>query len=169
MGLTVYAYEHAYLTEHRAAPDEYRCPTEEQDHVLAWVTRPDFHRSLDGLVNRACYHVPGTPLRVSMSYGGHGRFRRALAATFYDGVTVETVWKDPDAYVDLPFFELVQFADNEGTIGPTAARRLADDFVRGLGAWDSADHGERPGLRGHYDEWAAAAMLAADTGIMVFC
>ena len=66
----------------------------------------------------------------------------------------------------LPFYELLNFADNEGTIGPEAAADLARDF---------AEHRERvrPELDDYfartYDHFEEAFKLAAGTGLVMFC
>lgn len=36
----------------------------------------------------------------------------------------------PERYRDLPFYELIHFADNEGVIGPTTSEKLSKDFKR---------------------------------------
>jgi len=81
----------------------------------------------------------------------------------------QAVWENPDRYVDAPFYELIHFADNEGTIGGEAAADLARDFI---------DLGEKvvPRLmvaggdywRGKYEAWAKAFKLAAGTGLVYF-
>ena len=79
----------------------------------------------------------------------------------------QAVWRAPDEYAERPFFELIHFADNEGTIGPEAAARLATDFADGSERWLSTapvDHW----TRGKYEEWAVAFALAADTGLVMF-
>jgi hypothetical protein len=43
-------------------------------------------------------------------------------------VEPQTVWDNPDAFQGKPFVELINFADNEGAIGPETSRKLAQDF-----------------------------------------
>lgn len=99
------------------------------------------------------------------SYSGYNSFRRTLSMAVL-GVEPGTVWANPDAYRDKPFFELINFADNEGTIGHEAAARLAHDFD---------EHRERvlPSLpddwyRECYDTWQKACHDASDGGMIDF-
>jgi hypothetical protein len=63
------------------------------------------------------------------SYSWYGLFRRALAAL--GGMEdVESVWKHPKTHEDQPFFELVNFADNDGTLDRSTCSKLADDFAQ---------------------------------------
>lgn len=97
------------------------------------------------------------------SYSGYGRFRDNLRVLAWDGEALD--WDNLDAFRDRPFFELICFADNEGTIGPLAAADLAQDF---------AEHRARiqPQLtewfRSSYDDWAKAFADTAGGGLVEF-
>lgn len=160
MGLDVTAYETAALLDpHETADSCY------DDHLQAFVIDPSFDRSLGGLIADRCYNVSGRTATVSNSYGGHGAFRDRLARTFL-GVSAPTVWYAADQYADRPFFELIHFADNEGTIGPAAASDLLADFEAGRDRWRSTiDH---EWLRGKYDEWTEVFRCAASGGLVDF-
>ena len=62
----------------------------------------------------------GQQAERSWSYHGYNAFRRALCRAAL-GVDPETVWDDRDAWAGHPFVLLIDFADNEGCIGPEAA------------------------------------------------
>lgn len=66
---------------------------------------------------------------------------------------------------DLPFYELVVFADNEGTIGPATCAKLAKDFEQ----WSSWAHGSGDDwfIR-LYDEFKQAFKDAANNGAVEF-
>lgn len=162
MGLSAAPFRTATLTEPHERTDQ--CP--EDDHVLAFILDPDFHRSLRGLKAGRCYKVSDPEVTVRSSYSGHNRFREELARVFL-GVTPGSIWDDPDIYADRPFFELIQFADNEGTIGPEAAADLATDFTEGRDRWE-ADPRLQPWARETYVEWAAAFEAAAGGGLVRF-
>lgn len=162
MGLDAVAFRLATLTDEHERTDACR----DNDHVLAHVIDDDFHRSLRGLTAGRCYRVADRAITVSSSYSGHGQFREVLARVFY-GKAPRDIWNDPEAYADRPFFELLQFADNEGTIGPLAAADLARDFAEGREQWDAAlDVSEWD--RRKYDEWAEAFEAAANDGLVRF-
>lgn len=101
------------------------------------------------------------------SYGGYNHWRGDLAAQFnpapmsFDrGPTMA----EPDP--DLPFYELIWFADSEGTIGPEAAADLLVDFR------DHADRYVLPEMYRSYPDiygnWTRACELAADGGLIRF-
>ena len=161
MGLSAAAFKVATLTEPHERTDE--CY---ENHVRAFMLGPEFHRSLRGLEAGRCYEVGEREVTVHNSYSGHGLFREELARVFL-GVTPRSIWDNPDIYADRPFFELIQFADNEGTIGPEAAADLAADFAEGREQWE-ADTRVRLWLKETYAEWAAAFEAAAGGGLVMF-
>jgi hypothetical protein len=74
----------------------------------------------------------GTPLtRVHSfragSYSGHGLFRKTLALCTL-GVDHTTVWEAEDIYMNRPFFNLINFSDCSGKIGPAYSEALFEDF-----------------------------------------
>lgn len=73
-----------------------------------------------------------------------------------------------------PFFELINFADNEGTIGPVVSARLAKDFAewdeRAKAAAEAADDDaeSRKWFYEKYQDWRRAFELAAENGAVDF-
>lgn len=104
------------------------------------------------------------------SYGGYNRFRYALSQMAL-GVDPSVVWANPDAFRDEPFFELVMFADNEGTIGGEAAADLAKDFEgfqgKATALWSSGSDEDEYYLGKYYD-WLRACRDAAGSGMIRF-
>lgn len=77
----------------------------------------------------------------SVSYGGYAAFRHNLAALV--GITdLPAWWRDPNP--ETPFFEILDFADNEGAIGSDACAALARDFAE----WQAHADAFAPPLRG---------------------
>lgn len=164
VGLDITAYEHAEIApEHEWADSCYDDPR----HVRAFVYK-GFERSLRGLVADRCYVVNGFGMDFRAgSYSGYNRWREQLCRAAL-GVSPEDIWHDIGSFQDKPFFELIHFADNEGTIGPEAAADLAEDFR-------SMASRVRPLLEGpdgygaaKYDDWQAAFELAAKGGLVDF-
>lgn len=90
------------------------------------------------------------------SYSGYGQWRADLERQF-----------NPDRDPDGPFYELIWFADNEGSIGPEAAGDLLADFRTHAALYqpfgDLADYS-----RSRYADWTRAFELAADDGLVSF-
>lgn len=98
------------------------------------------------------------------SYGGYNQWRNDLAIFAGHG-SAEAVW-NLSRDVTGPFVELINFADNEGYIGPTVSAKLAKDF---------ADHAARCLEQApdeyfvlSYQNWAKAFAIAADGGLVDF-
>lgn len=159
MGLDITAYNRLALVGRHVAS---WC--EEDHHVQAFVYDA-FPQSFDGVdviaqekgcLVGGCYALTDatqTHRFHAGSYSGYNDWRADLQAQF-----------NPDRHPDKPFYELIWFADNEGTIGPAAAARLLHDFH------DHADH-YQPRHRGfaeNYADWTRAAELAADSGLIHF-
>lgn len=166
MGLDATAHERAEIVaDHDSCPDyEYEagwC----SEHTRAFVIHPRFARSLDGLVDEGWYSLTGDAVHVGNPYTTHRRLREQVCR-FASGVDIEAVWAaGGDGFDDLPFLEWLDFADNEGTVGGTAARRLADDFD----AHDATDwKWTSPYDAKKWGEWGEAFHVASDTGLIRF-
>lgn len=92
-------------------------------------------------------------------YGGYNAWRRELAELA--GYSAEDAHSGK--VTSGPFYELVDFADNEGVIGPVVSAKLAADF---------RDHQHLVGDRGLfadlYGKWRKAFEMAADGGAVDF-
>jgi hypothetical protein len=61
------------------------------------------------------------------SYSTYNWFRRNLSTAIF-GVAPEKIWENNDAYEGRPFFELIEFSDCDGLIGPEVSKKLHEDF-----------------------------------------
>lgn len=126
-------------------------------------------------VGGACYDVSDSERHgfAAGSYTGYNAWREDLAKAFH-GVDPGTIWADATKYADQPFYELITFADNEGCIGPDAARDLLADFEAGQGRW--SDYWAARDVRSslltwnieRYEDWTQACRLAARDGLIRF-
>lgn len=176
MGLDCTALSHmAYVGTHTPGPDGY---CEEDGHWAAFAY-DGFERSTRGLKGMGdrlvgpgfkgghCYaETPETEAHGfrAGSYGGHGQFRQALAEVV--GATLEDYWHGDD--FDLPFYELINFADNEGTIGPEAAGDLLADLRKYRDAFREAFPAGGSWFAVVYDDWTTACELASQDGLISF-
>lgn len=95
------------------------------------------------------------------SYGGYNNWRRQLA-DLAGWQSVEAVW---DNKPKGPFVELIDFADNEGVIGPVVSAKLAKDFADFQA---KADGHPDDWFRTKYADWRQAFEMAADNGAVDF-
>lgn len=101
------------------------------------------------------------------SYGGYGKWREDLAKDYnpapvtWDRIGPSMAEPDPQR----PFYELIWFADNEGTIGPEAAADLLADFREHVTGYAQV-HDDYDVAR--YVDWMRAFELAAGGGLVVF-
>lgn len=155
------------------------------DHIRAYVYDcfpasfrgvPVLRQELYGheeFLDGGCYRQ--TPATVSHgfragSYGGYGLWRRDLADQFNpapeergaDGLRYST---EPDPA--LPFYELIWFADNEGTLGPETCADLLGDFRQCEGKYSPA-LARADYAVARYRDWMRAVELGADGGLVVF-
>jgi len=145
MGLDITAYSH--LREVECDHEGVWCYKEtrggDRAHISA-CAYSDFPQSYRGLakadrivtlassklIGGACYEETQkteTHKFSAGSYSGYGMWRTDLGQ-FTGFASLEDIWENPETYKDLAFFEILNFADNEGSIGPEAAQDLYEDF-----------------------------------------
>jgi hypothetical protein len=140
------------------------------DHVQAFAydSFPDSFRGIPVLGTRqlgggsvllhgGCFEVTDGTQEYDFragSYGGYGQWRADLQQQF-----------NPGRVADGPFYELIWFADNEGCIGPGAAKDLLEDFrVHFERYMPPAD--QHAWFMSKYVGWMKAFELAADGGLV---
>ena len=144
---------------------------QEEDHVKAFAydSFPASFRGIpvlstsagglgEGFFEGGCYALTDATVTHSFSagsYGGYNRWRADLQTQF-----------NPDRDPEAPFYELIWFADNEGCIGPDAAKDLLADFREHEAAYISPDQFDREGRL--YRDWLRAFDLAAVGGLVNF-
>lgn len=99
------------------------------------------------------------------SYESYGGFRTDLCVMAH-GVFPNVVWANLEIYEKGDFYELINFSDCEGVIGPSAAQKLSSDFKKyrdryceESNTWDCEK----------YDTWIEALEIASNDGMLIFC
>ncbi len=101
------------------------------------------------------------------SYGGYNAWRDILAKLAGYG-SARGAWEASDAGRNNgPFWELINFSDCEGTIGPVVAAKLARDFAEWEDRARAANSGDDYWMK-LYALWRRAFELAADGGAVDF-
>lgn len=141
----------------------------DNDQRIIFVN-PHFPLSGQGLLDNYIYDVSQSKAIsfAAGSYGGYNVFRSLLAkAAGYDH---EDAWSDEKDFQEAPFFEIVNFSDCEGTIGPVAALHLYHDFVthRDKFIEEVKDDTWKNSRIARYDFFTKAFRLASDKGFVIF-
>lgn len=131
-----------------------------------------------------CYVGTGRTRSWHASYGGYSIFRAALLSLVrpellrtenepWDSGYYPRLWQiqDDAEFRAIPFIELLDFADNEGTYGPEVAAKLLDDFKTWLPCAMEFTFGDRwPAWQGHlpsmYEGYMAGLQLVGSDGLV---
>ncbi len=146
---------------------------EPMENYFKPYSNPDFPGRADGLDGTYSYeyaeHV------FSRGYGSYGRWRETLAKLagypLHERVKFGAVEASHAAaawngkIIEGPFYELVNFADNEGTIGPIVAAKLLRDFVE---FDERAKAITEPLFYDGYCDMRRGLEIAADSGALDF-
>lgn len=162
MGLHIFAIEKALKLS-----DDFSADFESFDvegEIFRAKVNPSF-ASHDHLTT-GIYVSEGASISFSAgSYGSYNDFRSDLSM-IVNQVPSNVIWNNPDLYEDSDFYELINFSDCEGVIGPDTANKLLSDFKRHReefmierDVWD----GEK------YDNWIKALEIAGNDGMLIFC
>jgi hypothetical protein len=108
------------------------------------------------------------------SYGTYNWFRRNLSTAIF-GVSSEDIWLKSEAYEGRPFFELIEFSDCDGVIGPEVSKKLHEDFETHrssmikycLDNFIDDDHSYEYTM-GVYDNFSKAFKIASNGGLVLF-
>lgn len=112
MGLDIVAYQGLTKTD-----------AEENIHV----SRDQFGYNSD--LETGWYDCEGESFHFRAgSYSGYNQWRRALCEAIH-GVTDSEFWKKEENFSGKSFYELINFSDCEGQIGPEVSEKLYQDFM----------------------------------------
>jgi hypothetical protein len=107
-------------------------------------------------------------------YSTYNWFRRNLSTAIF-GVSAEDIWLKSEAYEGRPFFELIEFSDCDGVIGPEVSKKLHEDFETHrssmikycLDNFIDDDHSYEYTM-GVYDNFSKAFKIASNGGLVLF-
>lgn len=133
----------------------------EQPRTVKPYVNPDFPAQADGIISNIWYQYETCMTFGAGSYPSYGAWRRELAKI--GGYDQKDVWEGRIA--EGPFVELVNFADNEGVLGPETSAKLARDFEDRMERARNMMDGDDFRL---YGKWLKALTMAADGGLINF-
>ena len=164
MGLDITAYSHVKkLAKNCSDVDVNYAACQKRRHMRAHVV-PDFADRLPS--GAGCYKpTPKTKRYVfrTGSYSYYNEWRNRLAQIILN-VPAEIVWHNLEEYTNQPFFELINFSDAEGTIGPEASKRLHNAFVE----FREMAQKEDEYFQRLYDDMTEAFKLGSQNGLVTF-
>ena len=198
MGLDTTAYERfewvddhpdrELVGEYEDPPDEHSCYeknhrriysySEFADHALAGFGPRARTQEKAYFGNTMMTYLEGVVLTsgetnsTHRSYGGHSMFRNALRVI--GEWDMLSGWEGIQSQADKPFYELVNFSDCEGVLGPIACANLYEDFVEYADRAQSyfafeAETSEYGDWRWeHYQSWMRSFEITRDTGFVDF-
>lgn len=168
MGLDITAYRRIRKLDIPTDADAY-----EHDGFRAIVNK-DFPGRADDIEDECAYTADDDFHFAAGSYGGFNDWREQLAILAgYPAIDGDDfrhrhsrgAW----AATGGPFWELIHFADNEGTIGASVSAKLAKDFAEFQPKVDAmAGTSDVAWFAKKYAEWRKAFEMAADAGCVEF-
>lgn len=170
MGLDISYYENAEPVSEDDLPDgieDERQQYIEDNNIIDYFTLKGYEARLEG-IDAKYVEVDGKSggFRAG-SYGGYNQWRNRLSILAL-GVPASQVWMSEEQYKDAVFVDLINFADNEGVIGPVSSARLAEQFKSERQRLVQKLSDEDEWWLKLYDKWATAFETAANTGCVEF-
>ena len=167
MGLDITAYRQVWAAPDCAKGDDGYL--EDYDSFFRVYNIVDFQSRAAPLEEGACYGFEESMDFRAGSYSGYGEWRNELARIAgylaHPAATRHPYSEGAWAALSGPFWELINFADNEGVIGSTVAAKLAADFA----AMDAkAMQTTELWFYELYRTWRRAFEMAADSGAVSF-
>jgi hypothetical protein len=164
MGLDITAYRKLTKTD----TAELESDGYPKDYLKFWRARlvtgteEEFPGRTEGVEQDAVYSFAERLSFRAGSYGGYNDWRNDLAKVA-GHESAKAAWDNPPP-AGSPFWELINFFDNEGVIGPIVAAKLAQDFAeyrtkaKAIGGY----------FFDRYCQWQKAFEMAADGGAVNF-
>jgi hypothetical protein len=175
MGLDVEAYSKAEYLETMGNveewEDKYWMHENEPDGIKTEIARHWISEYADRarpIVENGVYKINGEQFSPwGSAYSAYNRWRAWLSQTMLNADPRE-VWRNEAKYSGAPFYELINFSDCEGIIGPVVAKKLAADFASHQWKADHFGQDENGWYARKYADWRKAFELAADDGFILF-
>lgn len=167
MGLDITAYGNLTKVENPELDDDGYAVTPRQVRLWCQWSEDHWPGRAEGIERGTVYEYEDAVGFRAGSYGWYSSWRDWLARVAgYE--SAKAVWDNPPP--EGPFVELINFADNEGLIGPVVSAKLAKDFQQFRDAAEKTDTDTADGkwFFEQYCKWQQAFELAADNGAVDF-
>jgi len=166
MGLDVSYYASIKFVRKLREDEEYFDRDEADMPDARHFTHVDFEKQADGL--DGIYTVEGAASFRVGSYSYYGFWRGQLANMI--GEVASDIWERARGGAEGPFYDLINFADNEGVIGPKTCDKLARTFDewRDRAQEYGNNKAEERDFFATYEEFRTAFKAAAGHGCVDF-
>jgi hypothetical protein len=109
------------------------------------------------------------------SYGCYNDFRRDICLCV-NGVHPQEIWENPDKWRKSPLFELINFSDCEGRIGPEVCKKLLNEmkenylnFIKFLvDSYSEYDIHSIEYYKIRYENFIKCFEIASENGVVIF-
>lgn len=171
MGLDITAYKGLEKVENPEVDGD-GCPSNGDE--TRFYSNPDFPGRSEGIEHGAVYKFADSFGFMAGAYSSYNNWREQLAKLAgYPalqssvGYRLDALRHDEGAWQagSGPFYELINFSDCEGTIGPVVSAKLAKDFAD---FQEKADQSGGDDFRMKYSNWRKAFEMAAENGAVDF-
>lgn len=168
MGLDMSAYRYAELVEAGEYDEDTAHARYGGRQNFVWLhNTPEFAATEAGL-KQGWYKTPryGSDDYFGWragSYSGYSYFRNLLAGMF--DRTAEDYWDNGDP--EWPFYELINYSDCEGAMGPEAIKNVLSDFIEHENLFKKTYPEDSSWYLEVYGNWIKGLTLAQD-GIVLF-
>lgn len=139
-----------------------KLPKDAEDYDFIASNYKVFKERCQNLEWDAKYKAETKKRMISYPCSSHNDFRRELAVLIGKE---RKFWESPDIPKDVPFYELFDFADNEGTIDWESSQNLYNDFVEHK---QLATEKLPVYYLEYYGRWLEIFELGKDAGVVVF-
>jgi hypothetical protein len=139
-----------------------KLPKDVEDYDFVASNYKEFKERCQNLEWGEKYNGETKKRMISYPYSFHNEFRRELAVLIGKE---RRFWESPDVSKDVPFYELFDFADNEGTIDWESSKNLYTDFVEYK---QLATEKLPKEYLEYYNMWLETFELGKDAGVVVF-
>ena len=158
MGLSVRVYKHIEPTD-----------SEEEYDFIAYVIDKNWKHKIKNLNENQKYNGESQATGVNYAYSTHGRFREYLIKLISCEHLLDEEgrikWSELEKSTEIPFYELINFADNEGCIDWEISEKLYSQFKEFSVA---NSFNEEDYFSGIYEEWKHVFEIAKEKGVVVF-
>ena len=163
MGLDISAYSRVFDKKYLLL-EKLEDERELENHEIYLYGNGHFSKHQDG-IGEGVYSFKGDYFSFGAgSYGTYGEWRRELRSIVNGEMEDQDFYSNYHLFENTPFFELINFSDCEGFIGPKTSKKLYNDFAK----HENRFKGEDEYFLDKYEKWKEAFRLASNNGIVDF-